>query len=80
MKIMLIQSILGSSLVVQRACNATFRPDIRADSNRDGVVDMKGNSDNGNKAAWTPQSGAIFLPNIGDKHLRCTTKDKVDNP
>ncbi|OAL46927.1 hypothetical protein IQ07DRAFT_614124 [Pyrenochaeta sp. DS3sAY3a] len=58
----------------------TLTPDIRADTNRDGVVDIDGTSDIGNKAAWTKQSGAIFLPNIGDKHLRCAVKDKVGNP
>ncbi|KAL4910290.1 hypothetical protein BDW74DRAFT_173746 [Aspergillus multicolor] len=57
-----------------------LQPDIRADSNRDGLVDLDGLSDTLNKALWTPQHGAIFLPNIGDKHHRCTITDSIGNP
>ncbi|KAF4906606.1 Protein-arginine deiminase type-3 [Colletotrichum fructicola] len=55
-------------------------PDIRADTNRDGVVDMEGDSDAGNKAIWTEGRGAIFLPNIGDKHSRCPNTDLNSMP
>ncbi|RTE70321.1 hypothetical protein BHE90_015281 [Fusarium euwallaceae] len=56
------------------------RPDIRADTNRDGVVDIKGQSDSYNKAVWSPKNGAIFLPNVGDKHMRCANTDRNGEP
>lgn len=55
-------------------------PDIRADTNRDGVVDFRGDSDVAGKASWKLDRGAIFLPNIGDKGLRCANTDRNDNP
>ncbi|KAL1852154.1 hypothetical protein Plec18167_005967 [Paecilomyces lecythidis] len=54
---------------------SVYRPDIRADTNRDGVVDMEGSSDSGNKVLWTSDRGAIFLPNVGDKTRRCPRTD-----
>jgi protein-arginine deiminase len=71
--------LLVPSLAFQAVRAATWTPDIRADTNRDGVVDMIGSSDSGNKAAWSAERGAIFLPNIGDKYLRCANTDKVGN-
>ncbi|KAL2808605.1 hypothetical protein BJX63DRAFT_424483 [Aspergillus granulosus] len=68
------------ALAAQAIGASCLKPGIRADSNRDGVVDTEGTSDSGNKAFWTPQHGAIFLPNIGDKHMRCTRTDAVGNP
>ncbi|RSL52938.1 hypothetical protein CEP53_007919 [Fusarium sp. AF-6] len=56
------------------------RPDIRADTNRDGVVDIKGQSDSYNKAVWSAKNGAIFLPNVGDKHMRCANTDRNGEP
>lgn len=50
---------------------AAFKADIRADTNRDGVVDVQGSSDTEGKDRWTEQSGAIFLANIGDSGGRC---------
>ncbi|KAH8431102.1 uncharacterized protein LDX57_008763 [Aspergillus melleus] len=44
--------------------------DIRADSNRDGYVDVHEESDLVQKLDWD-KNGAIFLPNIGDTDLRC---------
>ncbi|BCS24489.1 protein-arginine deiminase domain-containing protein [Aspergillus puulaauensis] len=54
---------------------AALHPDIRADTNRDGGVDISGNSDVSNKAVWSASSGAIFLPNIGDTTGRCPKTD-----
>ncbi|KAI9366993.1 hypothetical protein BJX61DRAFT_552148 [Aspergillus egyptiacus] len=68
---------LAAQAIIGVSC---LNADIRADSNRDGIVDVHGSSDTGNKALWTPQHGAIFLPNIGDKHRRCTRTDAVGNP
>ncbi|PKS12456.1 hypothetical protein jhhlp_000662 [Lomentospora prolificans] len=56
-----------------------LRPDIRADTNRDGVVDITGTSDVSDKKVWTSKRGAIFLPNVGDKYRRCHTRDGLGN-
>ncbi|KAF1737828.1 Protein-arginine deiminase type-3 [Beauveria bassiana] len=45
---------------------------ILADSNRDGIVDIEGSTDRGpGKESWSNESGALFLPNIGDSSDRC---------
>ncbi|KAF1846420.1 arginine deiminase type-3 [Cucurbitaria berberidis CBS 394.84] len=49
-----------------------FKANIRADVNRDGIVDISGTSDCVGKAKWTNERGAIFLPNIGDTNRRCS--------
>ncbi|PHH78818.1 hypothetical protein CDD80_6189 [Ophiocordyceps camponoti-rufipedis] len=46
------------------------RAEIRADSNRDGLVDAHDAQQ---------KSGAIFLPNIGDKTRRCRSQDARGN-
>jgi protein-arginine deiminase len=48
------------------------RIDIRADFNRDGFVDISGDSDCLGKTKWTEDHGAIFLANIGDSDRRCS--------
>lgn len=57
-----------------------LKPGIRADTNRDGVVDVQGSSDSVDKAIWTAERGAVFLPNIGDKTRRCANTDINKNP
>lgn len=54
------------------AAIATPKADIRADSNRDGIVDIVGDSDIASKMKWTETTGALFLPNIGDTDRRCS--------
>ncbi|KAH8724903.1 arginine deiminase type-3 [Phaeosphaeriaceae sp. PMI808] len=49
-----------------------LKADIRADTDRDGKVDITGSSDSNAKTTWTADSGAIFLPNIGDTGKRCS--------
>ena len=75
-----MRSSLGFLPLVLAAHAASFTPDIRADTNRDGIVDVTGDSDSAGKGAWSRTRGAIFLPNIGDKHLRCANTDRVGNP
>ncbi|KAL4811067.1 hypothetical protein BDV18DRAFT_155678 [Aspergillus unguis] len=72
----------AAALAVAKQASAVLclAPDIRADSNRDGVVDTDDLSDSQHKALWASQHGAIFLPNIGDKHSRCSDTDRVGNP
>ncbi|KAL7942614.1 hypothetical protein V8C42DRAFT_354738 [Trichoderma barbatum] len=49
-----------------------LKAEIRADSNRDGSVDIQGNSDLDHKLEWSNSAGAIFLANIGDTNRRCS--------
>lgn len=54
---------------------AKFKVTILADSNRDGKVDVTGETDNfAGKEAWTPESGALFLANIVDTDRRCSSQ------
>jgi protein-arginine deiminase len=46
-------------------------PDLRADVNRDGAVDVAGVADEAGEDQWQPGRGAIFLPNIDDDSRRC---------
>ncbi|KAL2822247.1 hypothetical protein BDW59DRAFT_163840 [Aspergillus cavernicola] len=72
---------LAACLLISHAVRASsLTPDIRADTNRDGVVDLDGDSDVYSKARWADARGAIFLPNVGDKHLRCPNEDLAGNP
>ncbi|WP_147128383.1 protein-arginine deiminase family protein [Nocardia ninae] len=67
--------LAGVSALVLGGCAVSaadsFVADIRADSNRDGVVD--GNDVGGRieKGKWTAEYGAVLLPNIGDVARRC---------
>lgn len=54
--------------------SGNVRADLRADVNRDGAVDVTGDSDAAGKTMRTSRRGAILLPNIGDKHRRCKTR------
>lgn len=58
---------LGLS-VTSHALKAT----ILADTNRDGKIDITGESDVEGKATWTDERGALFLPNIADTDGRCS--------
>ncbi|CEJ92617.1 hypothetical protein VHEMI08256 [[Torrubiella] hemipterigena] len=49
---------------------------ILADTNRDGKIDVK--TDGQNKATWTNERGAIFLPNIVDTDGRCSANININ--
>ncbi|WP_264203804.1 protein-arginine deiminase domain-containing protein [Streptomyces bambusae] len=49
------------------------RVDLRADVNRDGRVDVTGTTDTAGEDRWSPERGAVFLPNIDDDTKRCKT-------
>ncbi len=55
-------------------------PDLRADVNRDGRVDVEGDSDTSGENTWTAQRGAVLLPNIDDDAKRCPVKDSRGRP
>lgn len=44
---------------------------IRADSNRDGRIDLRGESDEKNKTVLSREKGALFLANLDDDSGRC---------
>jgi protein-arginine deiminase len=47
--------------------------DLRADVNRDGVVDISDPTDDNNEDTWDNTHGAIFLANIDDDEESCPT-------
>ncbi|KAH7312730.1 hypothetical protein B0I35DRAFT_411414 [Stachybotrys elegans] len=63
--------LLGLALAISQ-CSVVFSATILADTNRDGVVDVTGDSDVEGKQTWTQDRGALFLPNIGDTDRRCS--------
>ncbi|KAL9564308.1 hypothetical protein ACKAV7_011499 [Fusarium commune] len=65
-------ALCGFPLASAAPSNPHIKADIRADTNRDGRVDLDGFSDTNDKTGWTEKSGAIFLPNIGDTDRRCS--------
>jgi protein-arginine deiminase len=67
----LARALAVVSGTVPAADTRGVRADIRADVNRDGAVDVTGDSDVAGKEAWNSGRGAIFLPNLGDTHRRC---------
>ncbi|MGW7414829.1 protein-arginine deiminase family protein [Streptomyces sp. NPDC054863] len=57
-------------------------PDLRADVDQDGRVDLLGGTDESGEEQWRPGRGAVFLPNLDDDARRCRTTpgdlDRVD--
>ncbi|KAJ3536513.1 hypothetical protein NM208_g6680 [Fusarium decemcellulare] len=53
---------------------------ILGDTNRDGRVDVTGNSDIQGKATWSEDSGALFLASIGDTNQRCSQRITPETP
>ena len=49
----------------------TFSIDLRADTNRDGIIDFEDPSDDDGEDEWTVDQGAIFLGNIDDDLDAC---------
>ncbi|MER7377350.1 protein-arginine deiminase domain-containing protein [Streptomyces lanatus] len=66
--------VSGTASAATAAGTGAVRADIRADVNRDGAVDVTGESDVAGKTAWCSGRGAIFLPNLGDRQRRCKTR------
>ncbi|KAF5694686.1 hypothetical protein FDENT_814 [Fusarium denticulatum] len=81
MRSLLFLALCGIPLALAQGCcgdccrGPRFRPDIRADTNRDGRVDLEVFSeDKIDKMQWNETHGAIFLPNIGDTVKRCLSE------
>lgn len=45
--------------------------DLRADTNRDGIISFEGKGDDDGEDVWNAQHGAIFLANIDDDEAAC---------
>jgi protein-arginine deiminase len=55
--------------------------DLRADTNRDGAVDLAGDADDKDEETWDKTHGAILLANIDDDEKKCkATGGDVDLP
>ncbi|PMB70469.1 Protein-arginine deiminase type-4 [Beauveria bassiana] len=52
----------------------TFTVSILADTNRDGKIDLMGDTDTVGKETWTDDVGALFLANIVDTDRRCSSQ------
>ncbi|KAK2593834.1 hypothetical protein QQS21_008449 [Conoideocrella luteorostrata] len=76
MKILFAVSLLLGTIAAAPKKTDTLKADIRADTNRDGRVDVTGSTDVQGKQTWTEKRGAIFLANIGDTDGRCAKKIK----
>ncbi|MGW4201717.1 protein-arginine deiminase domain-containing protein [Streptomyces sp. NPDC004726] len=66
--------------VTQAVAAPPSGPDLRADVDRDGRVDVRGDSDTAGEDTWTDSRGAILLPNIDDDTKRCPLKDAKGKP
>src|SRR5687767_3337210 len=53
--------------------------DLRADVNRDGVVDTLDPAEDLNEETWDAAHGAVFLANIDDDSMRCPRTATSDN-
>lgn len=53
--------------------------DLRADTNRDGVVNLTDASDESGEDNWTSASGAVFLANIDDDQKTCPTASTLSD-
>lgn len=71
----------GATAVAETGSTATPQaPDLRADVNRDGAVDVEGGTDTDGENTWTQRRGAIVLPNVDDDAKRCPVKDARGRP
>ncbi|MER7495214.1 protein-arginine deiminase domain-containing protein [Streptomyces pharetrae] len=64
-------SVLATPLTPAFAAPPAPAPDLRADVNRDGRVDVEGTTDTAGEDTWTVGRGAVALPNLDDDTKRC---------
>ncbi len=53
--------------------------DLRADTNRDGVVDLSDPADDSGEDTWDASHGAVFLANIDDDEGTCPTQNQTND-
>lgn len=56
-----MRSSLGLLFLTLAVHAASFTPDIRADTNRDGVVGIDGDSDSADKGTWSKNTRSYLL-------------------
>ncbi|WP_328767460.1 protein-arginine deiminase family protein [Streptomyces sp. NBC_00286] len=64
-------SVLATPLFPAHAAEPPPLADLRADVNRDGLVDVTGSTDDSGEDTWNVGHGAVMLPNIDDDSKRC---------
>ncbi|HLL35006.1 MAG TPA: protein-arginine deiminase domain-containing protein [Streptomyces sp.] len=73
-------SVLATPLSPAYAASPPPAPDLRADVNRDGRVDVTGGTDTAGEDTWTVRRGAVHLPNLDDDTKRCPTTGPDGRP
>ncbi|MFJ7073546.1 protein-arginine deiminase domain-containing protein [Streptomyces sp. NPDC098781] len=66
-----VGTALAAPLSPAAAAEPAARADLRADSNRDGRVDVTGGTDASGEDTWSVGRGAVYLPNLDDDTKRC---------
>ncbi|WP_443041669.1 protein-arginine deiminase domain-containing protein [Streptomyces sp. B21-083] len=81
--VLLALAAAGSVLAVPALASGPDGPDradLRADVNRDGTVDVLGESDTTGEDSWSTGRGAVVLPNIDDDSKRCPVTGSDGKP
>ncbi|MDC0769037.1 protein-arginine deiminase domain-containing protein [Streptomyces sp. HD] len=74
-------SVLASPLTPAFAApSAAPTADLRADVDRDGRVDVTGDTDTAGEDSWSTGRGAVYLPNLDDDTKRCPVKGPDGRP
>ncbi|MGW2381559.1 protein-arginine deiminase domain-containing protein [Streptomyces sp. NPDC001658] len=81
-RVVLALSATGAALTPPTLAYAEppLRVDLRADVDRDGRVDLTGDTDTAGEDTWSVGRGAVFLPNIDDDGKRCPTTGPGGRP
>ncbi|WP_228472797.1 protein-arginine deiminase domain-containing protein [Streptomyces cyaneochromogenes] len=73
-------SVLASPLSPAVAAPSAGTADLRADVDRDGRVDITGDTDTAGEDRWSVGRGAVHLPNLDDDTERCPVKGPGGRP
>ncbi|MFI7413532.1 protein-arginine deiminase domain-containing protein [Streptomyces sp. NPDC049627] len=73
-------SVLATPLPPAFAAPSPVTADLRADVDRDGRVDVTGDTDTAGEDGWSAGRGAVYLPNIDDDTKRCPVKGPDGRP
>ncbi|MFM9588622.1 protein-arginine deiminase domain-containing protein [Streptomyces scabiei] len=64
-------SVLAGPALPASASGPATHADLRADVNRDGRIDVTGDTDTTGEDSWSVSRGAVHLPNLDDDTERC---------
>ncbi|GAA4305099.1 hypothetical protein GCM10023086_22720 [Streptomyces venetus] len=73
-------SVLAGTAAPASAAGSPAPADLRADVNRDGRVDLGGDSDTSGEDGWSVGRGTLVLPNIDDDTKRCPVSGPGGRP